>query len=69
VVVRDERACDFLGDGRPTERLTPPRSASVPEATPRPPEAGFGWIPWAAAGAVVAAAAVAGAVHRIRVSR
>jgi hypothetical protein len=69
VIVRDERACDFLGNGRPTERLIPPPGPGVPVAPPEAPEGGSGWIPWAAASAVAAAAAVAGTVHRIRLSR
>ncbi len=49
-IVRDGRACDFLGDGRTTERLVPQPEAAVPtEPGPAGPS------PWWA----VAAAAVA----------
>ncbi len=42
VIVRDGRACDFLGDGRPTERLVP--GATVRENL-RPPASSAGaWI-------------------------
>jgi hypothetical protein len=40
VIVRDERACDVLGDGRPRERLVPQREAQLPQQHPssqRPP--------------------------------
>jgi hypothetical protein len=36
VVVRDERACDFLDAGRPTERMTAAEVSTPPEATPTP---------------------------------
>jgi hypothetical protein len=54
VVVRDGRACDFLGDGRPTERLV-----AVPERVASPePEPSSGPIRlspwWVAGGAAVA---------------
>jgi hypothetical protein len=47
VIVRDERACDFLGDGRPTERLV----AQMEEGSPpvvRLQEPFPWWIPGAA---------------------
>jgi hypothetical protein len=51
VIVRDGRACDFLGDGRPTERLVTPAEARVS------PEAGLSpW--WVAAGAAAAAGGI-----------
>ena len=60
VVVRDGRACDFLGDGRTTERLVPQPAAAVPNGSGR---AGLSpW--WAVAGAAVALLAVAGYVVR-----
>jgi hypothetical protein len=49
VIVRDERACDFLGNGRPTERLA---AEAVVDEPPR--SAGSGTVPW-----VIAAAAAA----------
>jgi hypothetical protein len=56
VVVRDDRACDLLGDGRPTERLTS-ESAPTSTADPTPPAAGtpatYPWSPIAAAILVV----------------
>jgi hypothetical protein len=60
VIVRDGRACDFLGDGRTTERLVPQPKAAVPTEPERP---GLSlW--WALAGAAVAIVAVAGYVVR-----
>jgi hypothetical protein len=60
VIVRDGRACDFLGDGRTTERLVPRPEAAVPT---EPGRAGLSpW--WAAAGAAVALLAVGGYVLR-----
>lgn len=59
VIVRDGRACDFLGDGRTTERLVP-QPAALPTA---PGRAGPSpW--WVVAGAAVALLAVAGYVVR-----
>jgi hypothetical protein len=60
VVVRDERACDVLGTGRPTERLVP--RASV-EGEPRPSEAPVAvWV----AVAIAAALAAFGAIYLVR---
>ena len=60
VVVRDGRACDFLGDGRTIERLVPQPAAALPTG---PGRAGLSpW--WIAAGAAVALLAVAGYVVR-----
>ena len=60
VIVRDGRACDFLGDGRTTERLVPQPEAAVP-TEPRP----AGPSPWwALAGAAVALLALGGYVLR-----
>jgi hypothetical protein len=53
VIVRDGRACDFLGDGRPTERfVTQPESPATIEPSPAPRSDGLS--PWW----VVAAVAV-----------
>jgi len=62
-IVRDGRACDFLGDGRTTERLVPLPEAAVPT---EPGRAGLSpW--WAVAGAAVALLAVGGyVVRRVR---
>jgi hypothetical protein len=60
VIVRDGRACDFLGDGRPTERLV-----AVPEPTvpPAPEPAGPSrW--WVVAGAAVALVGIGAYVVR-----
>jgi hypothetical protein len=54
VVVRDGRACDFLGDGRPTERLVPVARAAERVASP---SEGFSSPWWFVAGAAVALAA------------
>jgi hypothetical protein len=60
VIVRDGRACDFLGDGRTIDRLVPEPEAAVPT---EPGRAGLSpW--WAAAGAAVALLAVGGYVLR-----
>jgi hypothetical protein len=60
VIVRDGRACDFLGDGRTTERLVPQPVAAVPTEP-----GGAGLSPWwAVAGAAVALLAVGGYVVR-----
>ena len=60
VIVRDGRACDFLGDGRATERLVPQPVAAVPTEP-----GGAGLSPWwAVAGAAVALLAVGGYVVR-----
>jgi hypothetical protein len=60
VIVRDGRACDFLGNGRPIERFViPPSGAPEPE----PDQDGLPlW--WVAAGAAVAVLAIAGYVVR-----
>ena len=60
VIVRDGRACDFLGDGRATERLVPQPEAAVPT---EPGPAGLSpW--WAMAGAAVALLAAGAYVVR-----
>lgn len=60
VIVRDGRACDFLGNGRPTERFRTQPSAAVP---PAPTRAGLSpW--WAVGGAAVALLAIGGYVGR-----
>jgi hypothetical protein len=60
VVVRDERACDVLGTGRPAERLVP--RASV-EGEPRPSETPVAvWV----AVAIAAALAAFGAIYLVR---
>jgi hypothetical protein len=60
VIVRDGRACDFLGHGRPTERLVPQPKVAVPT---EPERLGLSlW--WGLAGAAVAIFAVAGYVVR-----
>jgi hypothetical protein len=63
VVVRDERSCDFLGTGRPTERMVegPPATSAPPSPTPTPP---VGASVWWIAPAVVALAAVGYVVSR-----
>ncbi len=62
VIVRDGRACDFLGDGRPTERLVAqPSDSPSPEPTP---DAGGLSIWWVAAGAALALLAIGGYVLR-----
>jgi hypothetical protein len=58
VIVRDGRACDFLGDGRPTERFVTQPSGAVPPAQAGPAP----W--WAVVGAAVALLAVGGYVVR-----
>jgi hypothetical protein len=63
VVVRDGRACDFLGDGRPIERLVPEPRAAGRVATPS--EGLSPW--WFVAGATVAlAGAGVYVVRRVR---
>jgi hypothetical protein len=64
VIVRDGHACDFLGDGRPTERLVVRPEPNVP---PAPGSAGLSpW--WVVAGAAVAVAFGAG-VYVLRRTR
>jgi hypothetical protein len=62
VIVRDGRGCDFLGDGRPTERLvSQPSVTSSPEPEPTSDESGLSpW--WIAAGAAAALLAIGGYV-------
>ena len=60
VILRDGRACDFLGDGRTTERLIPQPEAAVPTEPGR--ESISLW--WALAAAAVALLAVGGYVVR-----
>ena len=69
VIVRDDRACDFLGDGRPKERLTPQPDPTA-EPDPASPPAGSaaarnGWAP-IVAGVLVLLGAAALAVYRSR---
>jgi hypothetical protein len=63
VVIRDDRACDFLGDGRPTERMVegPPATSAPPSP---PPTATAGSSVWWIAPAIVALAAVGYVVLR-----
>lgn len=63
LIVRDGRACDFLGDGRPTRRLvSQPPGAVRPEPQPEPR---LGLSPWlVAAGAAVALLALGSYVAR-----
>ena len=64
VIVRDGRGCDFLGDGRPTERLVS-RSSGTPSPEPEPTSDGSGLSPWwIAAVAAVALLAIGGYVVR-----
>jgi hypothetical protein len=56
VIVRDGRACDFLGDGRTTERLTV-RAEDVGDTPASPDQSGMS-IWWFVAGAAVALAAL-----------
>ncbi|HET9672179.1 MAG TPA: hypothetical protein VFQ40_04950 [Actinomycetota bacterium] len=65
VIVRDERACDVLGDGRPTERLVPVQDASAPGEPTRPPTSPW---PWAVGAAAAIAAAAASYLLRRRAS-
>jgi hypothetical protein len=54
VIVRDGRACDFLGDGRPTERLTARAEETGNTSMPSDPSGVSTW--WVVAGVVVALA-------------
>ncbi|HUF59538.1 MAG TPA: hypothetical protein VMR89_08685 [Actinomycetota bacterium] len=63
VIVRDERACDFLGDGRPRERLIPQRDAQVAQHHP-PSERS----PWWRVGSVTALLSI-GAIATYRFVR
>jgi hypothetical protein len=67
VVVRDDRACDFLGDGRPTERLTFEPDLTTEPAPPRvdAPIASSPWPP-IVAGVLVLLAVAGFAVYRSR---
>jgi len=58
VVVRDDRACDFLDDGRPTHRLTPMLTGNSPPDPGREPSSAWPWV----AGGGALAAIVAGYV-------
>lgn len=60
VIVRDEAACDFLGDGRPTERMVPVRDVA-PSRDPGPTPA---W-PWFVGGGL-AVAAIGAVAYRLR---
>ena len=62
VIVRDETACDFLGDGRPTERLTV--SAGDARDIPASPTRFNVSTWWIVAGAVVALAGLCAYVLR-----
>jgi hypothetical protein len=63
VVVRDGRACDFLGDARPTERLAP-----APAPADRVATAAGGLSPWWWVAGATVALALAGfyVVRRVR---
>ena len=61
VIVRDDRACDFLGSGRPSERLVPP---PVEEAPPAPD--GPSALPLLAAGTAIGALVVIGGYVLLR---
>lgn len=63
VIVRDGPACDFLGTGRPTERLV---RATERTATPEPPAGGGGSGAAVAIVAVVAAVTLVGAGYLVR---
>jgi hypothetical protein len=67
VVVRDDRACDFLGAGRPTERLTSETDPTIEPAPPRAdaPIASSPWPP-IVAGVLVLLAVAGFAVYRSR---
>jgi hypothetical protein len=66
VIVRDETACDFLGTGRPTERLVP---GDEPSPTSPPTTAGLDpWI-WAALAAGGLALAAALGIYVVRRAR
>ena len=62
--MRDGRACDFLGEGRPTERLVPqPEAAASIEPSRAYADGGLSpW--WVAAVAAVALLAIGGYVVR-----
>lgn len=63
VIVRDGRACDFLGDGRPTERLSVKIDAVGEDETASDARSGLSsW--WFVAGAAVALLGVAAYVVR-----
>jgi hypothetical protein len=63
VIVRDGRACDFLGDGRPTERFVIQPPGGVQPEDPEPRSNGLSpW--WVAAGAAFALLAIGGYVAR-----
>jgi hypothetical protein len=64
VIVRDGRACDFLGDGSPRERLVPERPAPRPPRDVGRPNGNA--LPWIAAGAVAVGGLLAYVVRRAR---
>lgn len=64
VIVRDGRACDFLGAGQPTERLVTQPSVSPSSEQEPEPDAGGLSLGWIAAGATVALLAIGGYVVR-----
>jgi len=65
VIVRDGRACDFLGDGRPTERFTV--GAAEVGGTPHPDVRSGLAVWWVVAGAAVALAGLGTyVVRRVR---
>ena len=68
VVVRDDRACDFLGRGRPTERLRPePDPTPQPDpAPPREPAAATNLWPPIVAGVLVVLGVAGFVVYRSR---
>ena len=63
VIVRDGRACDFLGDGRPTERFVVQPPGAVPSEPGSEPVSG-GLSPWWLAATAAALLAISGYVVR-----
>lgn len=67
VIVRDERVCDFLGAGRPTERLVPQAEAVGPGRGTTTAPAPTGLSPWWLVASAAVVLAVAGyGVRRAR---
>ena len=58
VIVRDEAACDFLGDGTPTERLVPVAESSAAAPSAAEPASTDGVAPWVVGAVAAGAAAV-----------
>ncbi len=67
VIVRDERACDVLGNGRPRERLVRQPDAVDPVVPADPPRSDR--MSWAVAALVVVVAALAAFLYRLRPAR